>query len=576
MRDNLIVVRVDGGICSQINFVAFGLALQERLGASFEVKFDLGWFAECGKDKDGKFARNWDFPKAFPDVELKVATPDETARLAKRHCLKANRLSFRDIPAAPAYICGYPSASAALEKLRPFLQERFSPAIDGATRGIIERMGAVASCAVHVRRGDLKTFNRAYGYPTSLDYFSRATAIVRGLCGSVHFWLFSDEPDYVRSQVVPALPKGAPFTVLSDNGSDRGFVDLFLMAQCQYVVSSIGSLGVFAAYLSRQSDAVLICSRCRREVFAALPNVVYLNDDRRYLAEQSGAARQSRPGERKGWEKVKYKVARHFEKRARKMEKLGAQTPLQYEFFRLRRVFRQFLCAIGPQAVRARLHRRKYAHIVFMGINCDLAFRFYCRWGFVDSSLFAWANTVNLATLTAALGRLDDLADGPFQFSGSSRMWCQSDAGIWFHGRLRTDAPTPGELDGDLDDLRARIRHLGEKLRRCLADDAETLVVHRLADEDAAASDLAARLDAFEEAIRRLGARDWKLLVVCRAVDLPRMPPAGNRIYRAVKSFNPMEKVTHKELGDPVGWHALFTEFAPAKVLPKAHAFKFE
>jgi hypothetical protein len=30
------------------------------------------------------------------------------------------------------------------------------------------------------------------------------------------------------------------------------------------------------------------------------------------------------------------------------------------------------------------------------------------------------------------------------------------------------------------------------------------------------------------------------------------------------------------EAGDPVAWNAIFTEFAPAKVLKKAHAFKFE
>ena len=77
--------------------------------------------------------------------------------------------------------------------------------------------------------------------------------------------------------------------------------------------------------------------------------------------------------------------------------------------------------------------------------------------------------------------------------------------------------------------------------------------------------------------IVRLGAKNWKLLVVCQSSDLKKMPPASeHRIFRCVKAFNPIAKVTHRDLGDPVGWNAIFSEFAPAKILPKAHAFKFE
>ena len=54
------------------------------------------------------------------------------------------------------------------------------------------------------------------------------------------------------------------------------------------------------------------------------------------------------------------------------------------------------------------------------------------------------------------------------------------------------------------------------------------------------------------------------------------MPAGERRIYRSVKSFNHPAKVAWEELGDPVAWNAIFTEFAPAKVLKKAHAFKFE
>ncbi len=277
----------------------------------------------------------------------------------------------------------------------------------------------------------------------------------------------------------------------------------------------------------------------------------------------------------------KARTKKRGQKLARKMDALGADTQLQYWLFRLRRSFRHALCHVGPSAVRARMRQHRYAQIVPLGMNCDVAFRFYCRWGFVDSSLFAWANAKDLATLTAALAQVDAIADGRFEVSESSRMWRHVDTGVMFHGRLNWDEntgmPQQTELDKDLADLRERLRHLAAKLHRYLENDEETLIVHRLADSDASAPDVAKRLSALEDAINRLGAKNWKLLVICQSADLVKMPPpSDSMVFRCVKAFNPMAKVTHKDRGDPVGWNAIFTEFAPARLLPKSHAFKFE
>ena len=143
----------------------------------------------------------------------------------------------------------------------------------------------------------------------------------------------------------------------------------------------------------------------------------------------------------------------------------------------------------------------------------------------------------------------------------------------------RADCPRPSEeaLRSDLAELRARLEHLVRKLKRYLTNDKETLVVHKLADEDTRSDDLGLRLDMLERTLDDMGARNWQLLVICQDADMPRMPHASTRrIYRSVKEFNPGSKVTWPELGDPAGWHALFTEFAPKTILPKAHAFKFE
>ena len=286
---------------------------------------------------------------------------------------------------------------------------------------------------------------------------------------------------------------------------------------------------------------------------------------------------------RTGAEKAAYKARKGDKRRqkfAKKIAAIGAENAAQYWYFRVRRVFRKAAYVVGPKALAARLRSRRFQHIVPLGINCEVAFRFFCRWKFVDSSLLAWAQSRDLATVTAALRNLDSLPTGDFELIEHSHMWLHKASGIQFHGRLRwkTGAPPPigKALDDDLADLRGRLAHLVDKLRRVLSDDESTLVVHRLADADAESSDLPARLDALESALADLGAKNVTLLVVCRNADLSRMPAGDRRVYRSVKSFNPPAKVAWEELGDPLAWNAIFTEFAPAKILPKAHSFKFE
>jgi hypothetical protein len=271
----------------------------------------------------------------------------------------------------------------------------------------------------------------------------------------------------------------------------------------------------------------------------------------------------------------------HEQKRQLRMAKLGAKTMWQYEFYRLRKFFRTVACTIGPRELLACSRRKKFAQIVFLGVNCEAAFRFLRRWGFVDSSLFAWAGTTDIPTLSAAIDALDDLPTGPFTLSEHTHVWKSVDTDTYYHGKLkwddRKDRPTAEDIDNDLADLRGRLGYLVEKFKRYLSNEEKTLLVLKLSDEDAASDDMADRLCRLESALARRKARNCALLIVCRRADLCRMPPEKDGLFiRCVREFNSNQCATMAETGDPVAWHAIFTEFAPEKILPKAHAFKFE
>ena len=235
---------------------------------------------------------------------------------------------------------------------------------------------------------------------------------------------------------------------------------------------------------------------------------------------------------------------------------------------------------LSPAILLAHLHRHRYAQIVPLGVNCETAFRFYVKWGFVDSSLLAWAQVFDLTTVTRALENLPSLFAGEASLHQQSGMWKCENLGILFHGQLKWNIGHPeydtATLQNDLDSLKGRVAHLREKLISYLTNEKETLLIHRLAESDEKRDDLEARLTRLEDAISKLGARNWKLLVITRKAALGRMPPGPHRIFRAVRVFNPCDRVTDSAAGDPIGWRAIFTEFAPRTILPKKHAFKFE
>ena len=265
--------------------------------------------------------------------------------------------------------------------------------------------------------------------------------------------------------------------------------------------------------------------------------------------------------------------------RDRKLQQAGCTSVFQFRMKRLRAsVLKRLPSWRGD--VMAWHYRRRFTHIVPLGVNCEVAFQFYRRWGFVDSSLLAWAQSFNLETLTRALGDFKSILAGEATFDPGSFMWKCENTGLYFHGRLKfsigSPMPAPDTIAEDLADLRGRIAHLKDKFLGQLADEGSTLFVHRLVESDVDPASLDKRLSALESVLERLGARNWKLLVVCKRTDRRLMPESGRRTFRSVEAFNPPDRVTDAKAGDPRGWRAIFSEFAPEEILPKKHDFKFE
>lgn len=224
--------------------------------------------------------------------------------------------------------------------------------------------------------------------------------------------------------------------------------------------------------------------------------------------------------------------------------------------------------------------QRKFEQVAFLGSTCEGAFRFYCRWGFLDSSLFAWAGTTSIARLSEELAdRFSKLGTGDFSLHEPTLIWQCENTGFRFHGRFKgNEKPTADQLAADREDLRARLAHLKEKFIRYATNEKPTLFVYRMVEKDQPLPDLAERFAKLEAAFESIGARNWTILAICEREYLPNMPVSSvkHTVFRAVNRFNPTADVTNRKKGDPSGWRRIFTEFAPLHLMKKAHSFKFE
>ncbi len=253
--------------------------------------------------------------------------------------------------------------------------------------------------------------------------------------------------------------------------------------------------------------------------------------------------------------------------------------PIQRNNTWFRRHWTKFRLVTAPKILIARIRRKKFSHFISLGNTCEVAFRFWWTWRFLDSCLFAWANNGNLEMLIKALKNLNAIASGDLEFH-ESYTWLCKNTGIFFHGKMKRDPnqpqPSPEAIAADRKDLVERLAHLKEKFIRQASDIESTLFAYRIPQREIEASNLESRLSALEDALNALGAQNWKLLLVAERRYAGKIPRGPRRFIRHVESFNPADKVTMAELGDPVGWRAIFTEFAPQKILRCDKKFKFE
>lgn len=280
------VVIIDGGISSQINQYILGVAIK-KLFPNVNVVYDLSWYRRNGMDLDNKYIRNFDLLRMLPFIDVKTFSRLE--EIIYRHCFFfytkwREYISFNitNLPPAPLYLAEYGYLVPKHLK-KEIIEDTFSLVKPDVVLNLnsLEVYGKIQqsqpySVGIHVRRGDMakEGFNFI---PLMPKYFIDAISL---LCfKNAHYFFFSDEIEWVRKEVLTRLPNDYKYSVIDFNGSDKGYMDLYLCSCCNHVIASQGSMGILATELGmlNHMERIIVVPKYRlrnvKDIFSDESNI---------------------------------------------------------------------------------------------------------------------------------------------------------------------------------------------------------------------------------------------------------------------------------------------------------------
>ena len=268
----MIVVRLCGGLGNQLFQYAAGRSL--AIARKTDLVLDLGWYKRTPKSDTPRTYELGHYP-----IEARLTTTSEAlwcrlheGRLLRRLSVLPRRWQHwnerffefdprvLDLP-DNSYLDGYWQSQRYFEENADLIHAELSPIApfgvqDKDVADLITKGNAVS---LHVRRGDYVTHQVAadnHGL-CSLDYYRAALKYVLPFVNEPHFFVFSDDPPWARSN----LPLPGPATFVEHNGSANAFQDLRLMSLCSHHITANSSFSWWGAWLNRRPDKMVVTPR---------------------------------------------------------------------------------------------------------------------------------------------------------------------------------------------------------------------------------------------------------------------------------------------------------------------------
>jgi Glycosyl transferase family 11 len=266
----MVVVRLRGGLGNQMFQYAAGRRLALQLGT--ELKLDARAYMA---------GANRHYSLSHFRVTAEVATPRKidywlgrgnalgrlSGQLFRRESIQ--RVTEQNSRFAPevltlpdnVYLDGYWQDERyfadASDQIRKDLT--FQEPLRGRSAELAARIGACASVALHVRRGDYVDDARtnAWHGVCSKTFYRRCVARINAECENPVFFIFSDDLAWARHNL--SLPGNTVF--VSGNDSSQADMDLHLMSLCRHHIIANSSFSWWGAWLAEHPSQIVLAPK---------------------------------------------------------------------------------------------------------------------------------------------------------------------------------------------------------------------------------------------------------------------------------------------------------------------------
>lgn len=267
----MIIVKILGGLGNQM----FQYAFYKYLKSKYEnVKLDLSFFDNY------KLHNGFELKKIF-NVETKdVATPYEIKRYSDLSTDFISRFRRKFFGVKSSYILERDFNENSLNKLQYVYldgywqsESYFTDVIDDIKKSynynfslneynedIVNKIRETNSISVHVRRGDYISnpeVYQLYGKVCDKKYFDDALLNIVKDITKPHFYVFSDDIDWVRENI--SFPSDVDY--INWNTGQNSYIDMYLISQCKHNIISNSSFSWWGAYLNDNDNKIVIAPK---------------------------------------------------------------------------------------------------------------------------------------------------------------------------------------------------------------------------------------------------------------------------------------------------------------------------
>lgn len=126
------------------------------------------------------------------------------------------------------------------------------------TKSIWKQIETCNSVSLHIRRGDYlsNAYSHGLGSVCDANYYERA---IKEICSKVenpHFYIFSDDKEYIKQHY-----SLSNMTIIDFNKGKDSWQDMFLMSQCKHNIIANSTFSWWGAFLNKNDKKIVIAPK---------------------------------------------------------------------------------------------------------------------------------------------------------------------------------------------------------------------------------------------------------------------------------------------------------------------------